>query len=124
LIEEGAVELMVPGNLPIGCSALYLTLFGSPNKADYDPNGCLKAFNAFSKFHNNQLKLALEGLRQKYPHARIIYADYYGAAKKFVHAPRHYGEFYMLDFFHLCLFFFFFFSQMKDLLIHPKYKKV
>jgi hypothetical protein len=90
----------VPGNLPIGCSAVYMTLFGSPNKADYDPtNGCLKAFNGFSKYHNNQLKLGLQALREKYPHARIIYADYYGAAKRFFHAPRHYGAFYTL-FFH------------------------
>jgi hypothetical protein len=92
LIEEGAVELLVPGNLPIGCSAVYLTLFGNPNRTDYDRNGCLKAYNAFSKYHNNQLKTALQRLRQKYPHARIIYADYYGAAKRFYHAPQHHGK--------------------------------
>jgi len=101
------VELVVPGNLPIGCSAAYMTLFQSPNKADYDPkNGCLKAFNSFAKYHNNQLKRALEMLRQKYPHARIIYADYYGAAIRFFHAPRHYGELYMFLTF-MCEFFFF-----------------
>ncbi|KAJ8761073.1 hypothetical protein K2173_000752 [Erythroxylum novogranatense] len=92
LIEEGAVELMVPGNLPIGCSAVYLTLFGSGNIAEYDPrNGCLKAYNAFSKYHNNQLKRGLETLRHKYPHARIIYADYYGVAKRIIHRPLYYG---------------------------------
>ncbi|OMO65342.1 Lipase, GDSL [Corchorus olitorius] len=91
LIEEGAVELMVPGNLPIGCSAVYLTLFGSGNKTDYDRHGCLKAFNAFARYHNHQLKQALDSLRQKYPHTRIIYADYYGAAMRFVHAPLHHG---------------------------------
>ncbi|XWS19689.1 hypothetical protein CRYUN_Cryun31cG0037300 [Craigia yunnanensis] len=91
LIEEGAVELMVPGNLPIGCSAVYLTLFQSPNKADYDRHGCLKEFNAFAKNHNYQLKQALDTLRQKYPHAKIIYADYYGASMRFVHAPLHHG---------------------------------
>ncbi|TXG47540.1 hypothetical protein EZV62_026834 [Acer yangbiense] len=92
LIEEGAVELVVPGNLPIGCSAVYLTLFQSPNKGDYDPrNGCLKAMNAFAKYHNNQLKKALQKLREKYPHANIIYADYYAPAKRLSHAPLHYG---------------------------------
>ncbi|XP_057487870.1 GDSL esterase/lipase At5g45910-like [Actinidia eriantha] len=91
LIEEGAVELVVPGNLPIGCSAAYLTLLQSPNKADYDQDGCLKPYNAFYKYHNALLKLALEKLRLRYPHARIIYADYYGAAKRFFHAPLHYG---------------------------------
>ncbi|KAG2687783.1 hypothetical protein I3760_09G067200 [Carya illinoinensis] len=94
LIEEGAVALVVPGNLPIGCSAVYLTLFPSPRKEDYDKrNGCLKAFNAFAMYHNNQLKRSLETLRQKYPQAKIIYADYYGAAMQFFHAPRHYGFF-------------------------------
>ncbi|KAG5561829.1 hypothetical protein RHGRI_004768 [Rhododendron griersonianum] len=91
LIEEGAAELVVPGNLPIGCSAVYLTLFQSPNKTSYDQNGCLKKYNAFSKYHNAQLKLALEKLRQKYPQAKIIYADYYGAAKQLFHAPLHHG---------------------------------
>ncbi|XP_059664016.1 GDSL esterase/lipase At5g45910-like [Cornus florida] len=91
LIEEGAVDLVVPGNFPIGCSPVYLTLFHSVNKGDYDKNGCLKAYNAFSKYHNAQLKLALEKLRQKFPHTRIIYADYYGAAKPLVHTPHHHG---------------------------------
>ncbi|XP_047961245.1 GDSL esterase/lipase At5g45910-like [Salvia hispanica] len=91
LIEEGAVELIVPGNLPIGCNAVYLTLFGTSDVRAYDKNGCLKAYNAFSKYHNSQLKIALDKLRQKYPHAKISYADYYGAAKRFFHAPKHYG---------------------------------
>ncbi|XP_054779371.1 GDSL esterase/lipase At5g45910 [Prosopis cineraria] len=91
LIAEGAVELMVPGNLPVGCSPLYMTLFMSQNKEDFDQNGCLKSFNAFAQFHNKQLNLALDTLRKKNPHLRIIYADYYGAAKRFIHMPRHFG---------------------------------
>ncbi|RWR97472.1 Lipase_GDSL domain-containing protein [Cinnamomum micranthum f. kanehirae] len=92
LIEQGALNLLVPGNLPIGCSTLYLTLFYTPNKEEYDPrNGCLKALNGFSKYHNSLLKAALKKLRQKYPHAKIIYADYYGAAFKFFHSPSHFG---------------------------------
>ncbi|GAV57352.1 Lipase_GDSL domain-containing protein, partial [Cephalotus follicularis] len=92
LIEEGAVELLVPGNLPIGCSSVYLTPFKSPNKSDYDQrNGCLKARNAFSKYRNNQLKKGLETLRQKYPRANIIYVDYCHAAMPFFHSPKRYG---------------------------------
>lgn len=83
---------MVPGNLPVGCSAVYLTLFRSENKEDYEKNGCLKSYNAFAHYHNQHLNLALETLRQKNPHVRIIYADYYAAAKRFFHAPRHYGN--------------------------------
>ncbi|KAI4296888.1 hypothetical protein L6164_036808 [Bauhinia variegata] len=91
LIAEGAVELMVPGNLPVGCSAVYLTIFRSQKKEDYDRNGCLKAFNAFARYHNKQLNLALGKLKQNNPGVNIIYADYFGAAKRFFHAPRHYG---------------------------------
>ncbi len=91
MIAEGAVDLLVPGNLPVGCSAVYLTLFSSKNIKDYDENGCLKAFNDFAKYHNMQLNIALETLRKKHPHARIMYADYFGAAKRFFHAPRQYG---------------------------------
>nr|XP_043620479.1 GDSL esterase/lipase At5g45910-like [Erigeron canadensis] len=92
LIEEGhAKELLVPGNFPIGCSAAFLTAFGPQNKTAYDGNGCLKSLNAFSKYHNDQLKLALEKLRQKYPQTRIMYADYYGASKKLFHTPLHLG---------------------------------
>ncbi|KAF9609977.1 hypothetical protein IFM89_019533, partial [Coptis chinensis] len=92
LIEEGAVEVLVPGNLPIGCSAVFLTIYGSANKSDYDSrNGCLRSFNMFSKYHNSELKIALDNLRARYPHAKIIYADYYGAAHRFFHSPLQYG---------------------------------
>ncbi|KAL0407411.1 UNVERIFIED_CONTAM: GDSL esterase/lipase [Sesamum latifolium] len=69
----------------------YLTLFRTPNKAAYDRNGCLKAYNGFSEYHNYNLKLALENLRHKYPHPKIIYGDYYAAAIRFFHAPYLYG---------------------------------
>ncbi|KAJ8638880.1 hypothetical protein MRB53_015574 [Persea americana] len=96
LIEQGALNLLVPGNLPIGCSTLYLTLFYTPNREEYDPrNGCLKALNGISKYHYSLLKAALKKQRQKYPHAKIIYADYYGAALKFFHSPEHFGELHL-----------------------------
>ncbi|KAL6992417.1 acetylajmaline esterase [Sarracenia purpurea var. burkii] len=98
LIEEGASALVVPGNLPIGCSTVYLTLFRSANKSDYDQDGCLKAYNAFAKYHNAQLKLALDKLKPKYPHATIIYADYYGAAKGLFDAPLRHEQAHDLGF--------------------------
>ncbi|GAB4831384.1 hypothetical protein Ancab_005395 [Ancistrocladus abbreviatus] len=91
LIEEGATTLLVPGDPPVGCIAIYLTLFQSPNQAEYDKHGCLKAYNAFSRYHNSQLKLALEKLRSKYPQAKILYADFYGAAIQLYHTPGHHG---------------------------------
>ncbi|XP_051135480.1 GDSL esterase/lipase At5g45910-like [Andrographis paniculata] len=91
LIEEGAAELVVPGNLPIGCSTAYLTAFATANRTAYDDYGCLKAYNGFSEYHNFQLQLALGELRRKYPQAKISYADYYGAAMTFYRNPLRYG---------------------------------
>ncbi|KAF8031055.1 hypothetical protein BT93_D0289 [Corymbia citriodora subsp. variegata] len=92
LIEEGAVNLVAPGQLPRGCGSLTLTLFQTANESAYDPRtGCLKAYNAFAEYHNNYLKRELQNLREQYPHARIMYADYYSAAISMFHAPKHYG---------------------------------
>ncbi|KAI3926838.1 hypothetical protein MKW92_021616 [Papaver armeniacum] len=87
LIKEGAVTFMVPGNFPIGCSALYLTLFKSPNEEDYDENGCIKWLNEFSMYHNKFLQKELAVLREEYPSVQIIYADYYNVAMKFYQSP-------------------------------------
>ncbi|KAG0461462.1 hypothetical protein HPP92_021382 [Vanilla planifolia] len=87
-----AVHLLVPGNLPVGCSAAYLTLLPSQNSKDYDPrNGCLKKLNVFARYHNALLLSALQHLRSAYPRVRITYADYYGAVIRFAHSPHHYG---------------------------------
>ncbi|KAF9589548.1 hypothetical protein IFM89_025581 [Coptis chinensis] len=92
LINEGAVTLLVPGNFPIGCSASYLTIFKSQNKNDYDPStGCLNWLNEFSQFHNHLLQNKLNRLREKYPHATIIYADYYTVAMKMFLFPNQLG---------------------------------
>ncbi|KAL5729938.1 acetylajmaline esterase [Ranunculus cassubicifolius] len=92
LIEEGAVTLVVPGNLPIGCSAAYLTQFKTDNKDAYDPlTGCLNWLNEFSQYHNQLLQNELNRLREMYPHVRIIYADYYNAAMELYQSPKELG---------------------------------
>ncbi|PKI64665.1 hypothetical protein CRG98_014954 [Punica granatum] len=92
LIEEGAVNVVVPGNMPIGCIPAYLTTFQGSNPSDYNSKtGCLDTFNAFSEYHNEQLLEALKKLRKKYPQARIMYADYYGASIDFYYKPKRYG---------------------------------
>ncbi|KAK4259674.1 hypothetical protein QN277_005982 [Acacia crassicarpa] len=48
LIDLGAQTLMVPGNLPIGCIPLYLTMYESQDKDEYDQAGCLKWLNKFA----------------------------------------------------------------------------
>ncbi|XP_056175733.1 GDSL esterase/lipase At5g45910-like [Syzygium oleosum] len=92
LIEEGAVELVVPGNLPIGCSTSYLATVPRFTKDDVNmTTGCLNRFNEFAKYHNDYLQRELQLLRQKYSHARIIYADYYGDAMRLFESPKQYG---------------------------------
>ncbi|XP_008785390.2 GDSL esterase/lipase At5g45910-like [Phoenix dactylifera] len=92
LIKNGAVNLLVPGILPFGCSSAYLTVFNSPNREDYDPRtGCLRWLNGFAKYHNALLRRALDELRRKYPRARIMYADYYGASNPISRSPQHFG---------------------------------
>lgn len=92
LIELGAQTLIVPGNLPIGCSAAYLTVFASDNKNDYDATtGCLNWLNEFSQYHNQLLQEELDRLRQLYPDVTLIYADYYNAAMRIYRAPSKFG---------------------------------
>uniref|UniRef100_A0A7N0ZY23 Uncharacterized protein n=1 Tax=Kalanchoe fedtschenkoi TaxID=63787 RepID=A0A7N0ZY23_KALFE len=92
LVEEGAVHVVVPGNVPLGCSAVYLTFLQSDDKKDYDRHGCLNAFNSLAIAHNQQLVAALAKLRRAHPQARIMYADYYKAAMRFIYAPAHFGK--------------------------------
>ncbi|CAL4952354.1 unnamed protein product [Urochloa decumbens] len=91
LIRAGATHLVVPGNLPMGCSSAYLTLHPGRNSTDYDSAGCLKTYNDFAQHHNAVLQQKLQALRAKYPQARIMYADYYGAAMSFAKNPKQFG---------------------------------
>ncbi|KAL3741729.1 hypothetical protein ACJRO7_017235 [Eucalyptus globulus] len=74
MLTEGAVDLVVPGQLPVGCTSMFLTVFQSANES----------------YHNNSLKQELQNLREQYPHARIMYADYCGAAMSIYLSPKHY----------------------------------
>ncbi|AQK91022.1 GDSL esterase/lipase At5g45910 precursor [Zea mays] len=91
LIKAGATHLVVPGNLPMGCSSAYLTLHPGRNGSDYDAAGCLRTYNDFAQHHNAVLQRKLRALRAKYPQARIMYADYYGAAMSFAKNPKQFG---------------------------------
>ncbi|KAG0538697.1 hypothetical protein BDA96_03G258900 [Sorghum bicolor] len=92
LIGLGAKNLVVPGNLPIGCVPKYLLIFKSDDKEDYEPEtGCLRWMNEFSEYHNKLLLEELEKLRKLNPGVTIIYADYYGAAMEIFHSPERFG---------------------------------
>lgn len=92
LIELGATTLMVPGNLPTGCTPFYLTTYMSSIEEDYDcETGCLVWLNEFAEYHNEMLRIELNRIQERHPHTTIIYADYYNAAMRFYHSPSEYG---------------------------------
>jgi hypothetical protein len=86
VIESGATQIIIPGNFPIGCSPSYLSLFASLGNTDRDERGCLKSYNSFAQYHNEQLQAAINDLRKVNTDIDIIYADYYGA---FMHILDH-----------------------------------
>ncbi|KAA8519691.1 hypothetical protein F0562_013863 [Nyssa sinensis] len=91
LIELGAMTVMVPGNLPFGCAAAYLTYFESSDKEEYDPIGCLIWLNNIAKHHNALLQKKLSQIRERHPHAAIIYADIFNAAMPYYLSPWKFG---------------------------------
>lgn len=94
LIELGATDLLVPGVLPIGCFPVYLTLYNTSNKADYNARtGCLRRYNRLAFHHNRELKQQLDELQKKYPKTKIMYGDYFKAAMQFIVYPGKFGEF-------------------------------
>ncbi|CAL9188106.1 unnamed protein product [Musa hybrid cultivar] len=92
LIKLGARTMIVPGNFPIGCVAVYLTMFQSDRREDYESGtGCIEWLNQFSMDHNRHLLDELSQLRRRYPQATIIYANYYEAAMAIFRSPQEYG---------------------------------
>jgi phospholipase/lecithinase/hemolysin len=92
LIDLGARTLMVPGNFPLGCNAIYLTKYETTDKNQYDSAGCLKWLNEFAEFYNQKLQYEIQRLRGIHPHANIIYADYYNALLPLYHHPTKFGN--------------------------------
>ncbi|XP_047057525.1 GDSL esterase/lipase At5g45910-like [Lolium rigidum] len=89
LIADGAVDLVVPGVLPIGCFPMYLTIFRKQPEMYGPRSGCIKDLNTLSWVHNALLQRKIAELRQKHPAVRIVYADYYTAVMQFIlHAEK------------------------------------
>ncbi|XP_037454192.1 GDSL esterase/lipase At5g45910-like [Triticum dicoccoides] len=91
LVKEGGRYVVVPGQPPMGCIPIILTLYASPNKTHYDRQGCLIKYNALARYHNRLLVAAVYRLRIKYPDAKIVYGDYYTPVIEFLNEPTRYG---------------------------------
>ncbi|CAN8290974.1 unnamed protein product [Cochlearia groenlandica] len=92
LVGLGGRTFLVPGDFPLGCSIVYLTLYKTSKKDEYNPlTGCLTWLNEFSIYHNELLQKELNRLRKLFPHVNIIYADYYNASLRLVQEPTKFG---------------------------------
>ncbi|KAI9096370.1 hypothetical protein K1719_026089 [Acacia pycnantha] len=91
LVDLGAQTLMVPGNLPIGCIPMYLTMYESKDTNEYDEAGCLKWLNKFAEYYNERLQAELNHIQLLHPHAKIIYADFYNSALPLYRFPTNFG---------------------------------
>ncbi|KAF8107863.1 hypothetical protein N665_0116s0068 [Sinapis alba] len=91
LIGMGGRTFLVPGEFPLGCSVMYLTIYKTSNKEAYDSSGCLKWLNEFGVYHDDQLQAELNKLRKLHPHVNIIYADYYNALLRLSQEPTKFG---------------------------------
>lgn len=84
--------MVVPGNFAVGCFPIYLTSFPNPDPRAYDDKGCLRGLNEFARSHNYYLQRALTLVRIEFPHAVILYADYYTAFQLVLRRAQPLGE--------------------------------
>ncbi|CAL4958955.1 unnamed protein product [Urochloa decumbens] len=91
---SSATEYIVVADIiPVGCMPVILATHPSPGTADYDRYGCLKSFNAgLSRHQNALLRRRVEALRERYPHAKIAFAEHYRPVVAFLHDPGRFGE--------------------------------
>ncbi|MFS8021125.1 putative sinapine esterase [Helianthus anomalus] len=92
LIGIGAQTLIVPGVLPLGCSADHLTIAQGSKNEEYDPTtSCLIWLNQLAEYHNQLLQKELNHIRELHSDVNIIYADYYNATMQIYRFPYKYG---------------------------------
>ncbi|KAM7481945.1 hypothetical protein LguiB_006528 [Lonicera macranthoides] len=91
VIHHGAVRVVVPGNFPLGCLPVLLTLFQTNNSSAYDESNCLKELNSLSIYQNELLQLAIKELKQENPNATIVYGDYYNAFQWLYRNAQYFG---------------------------------
>ncbi|WOH04605.1 hypothetical protein DCAR_0624016 [Daucus carota subsp. sativus] len=81
IISFGARNIVIPGNLPIGCMPIYLAMFGSGNSTIFDKNQCLKKYNRLANYYNDFLKKEIERLKRENPYLKIVYGDLFNAVE-------------------------------------------
>ncbi|KAL8130240.1 hypothetical protein V2J09_019395 [Rumex salicifolius] len=79
VIDHGAVHVIVPGYVRMGCLSFYLVAFASNDASMYDKFKCIKAVNELNEYHNHMLEDAIKELQRQYPSVYVTYGDTYSA---------------------------------------------
>jgi len=58
---------------------VYFAKFKTDDTKMYDELNCLRRWNEFAMFQNDQLQTAIQDLQERHPDVAIVYADYYTA---------------------------------------------
>ncbi|KAA8540724.1 hypothetical protein F0562_024357 [Nyssa sinensis] len=88
MLNRGAKYVVIQGLPTTGCLPLAMLL--APED-DRDDIGCVGSANKQSYSHNSILQSKLQDLRRLFPHAVIIYADYWNAYHTIMKNPSKYG---------------------------------
>lgn len=88
MLSKGAKYIVVQGLPPTGCLTLAMSL---ASVDDRDEMGCVKSVNTQSHQHNTILQYKLTQLNHKFPHAFIVYADYWNSYSSIMKNASHYG---------------------------------
>ncbi|KMS96870.1 hypothetical protein BVRB_8g199460 [Beta vulgaris subsp. vulgaris] len=91
VISLGATRVIVPGNFPIGCMAVYLEAFKTNDARMYDELQCLKSLNNFAEFQNDRIQEAIGEIQTDHPDVSIQYADYFSALKEILQHATSFG---------------------------------
>ncbi|XP_031091336.1 GDSL esterase/lipase At3g48460-like [Ipomoea triloba] len=86
LLKKGAKYMVVEGLPTLGCLTANLYLY-----TDRDAMGCAATVNNESHAHNAVLQANLRSFRAHFPHATIVYADYWSAYASVLANPSKYG---------------------------------
>ncbi|KAK9705489.1 hypothetical protein RND81_07G060900 [Saponaria officinalis] len=82
IIDIGATQIVIPGNFPIGCMPIFLTLFKTNDSNMYDEIKCLKEYNGHAQFYNDQLQQTIIELQKNHSDVTIVYMDYFGVLQE------------------------------------------